>query len=62
MLGGNNRLAFIRETPERRDEEGGAMMLIRRRVRSSVGRAGGSAIFRNRLRRFKAAEQSEMWF
>ncbi len=37
-------------------------MMIKRRIRCGAGRTGGSAIFRNRLRRFKAAEQSELWF
>ncbi|CAM3623375.1 hypothetical protein SABR111722_20275 [Saccharibacillus brassicae] len=37
-------------------------MLIKRRIRCGAGRTGGNAIFRNRLRRVKAAEQSELWF
>lgn len=37
-------------------------MFIKRRVRCGAGRIGVNSIFRNRLRRVKAAEQSEMWF
>ncbi|GGH79003.1 hypothetical protein GCM10007362_25140 [Saccharibacillus endophyticus] len=59
---GKHSLAFIPETPERRGGEGGVEMFNKRRIRSGAGRTGGSAIFRNRLRRVKAAEQSELWF